>query len=352
MRMRIATISTRTVVAVVALGALVARPTAADGPYKLIKEIPIGGEGGWDYLNVDSAAKRLYVSHASKVVVVDTAKDTVVGEIGDTPGVHGAVPATPGRVVVSNGRGSNASIVDAKTLQTIGKVPTDANPDFIMFEPGRKEVYTFNGTGRSATVIDPVTEKVVATIPLGGKPEAGVADPGAKRVYVNIENQNNIAVIDTATHTVVANWPIAPGEDAAGLAIDLKNHRLFVGAHNNLMLMVDSTNGKVVAQVPIGAGVDSTWFDPGTGYAFSSCGDGTLTIAHEDSPAKLTVVQTLATERGARTMALDSKTHRIYVAAAKFEAPAAPAAGAAPGRGRPTMVPNSMRVLVYGINGK
>ena len=351
MRMRIAT---GTLAAVVALGVAVARPIAADGPYQLIKEIAIGGEGGWDYLNVDSAAKRLYVSHGTKVVVVDVANDTIVGEIADTPGVHGAVPTTPGRVVVSNGRGGNASIVDAKTLQTITKVTTEANPDFIMFDPGKKEVYTFNGTGRSASVIDPVTEKVVTTIPLGGKPEAGVADPGAKRVYVNIENTNNIAVIDTTTHTVVANWPIAPGEEAAGLAIDLKNHRLFVGAHNNLMLMLDSTSGKVLAQVPIGAGVDATWFDPGTGYAFSSCGDGTVTIAHEDSPEKLTVIQTLATERGARTMALDAATHRIYLAAAKYETPAAPPAGAAPapGRGRPSMVPNSMHLLVYGINGK
>jgi YVTN family beta-propeller protein len=331
----------------------IGRPVAADGPYQFIKDIQIGGEGGWDYLNIDSGAKRLYLSHATKVVVVDLARDAIVGEIADTPGVHGAVPATVGRVVVSNGRGNNASIVDARTLQTIAKVPTDGNPDFIMFEPGKKEVYTFNGTGRSATVIDPVSEKVVATIPLGGKPEAGVADPAAGRVYVNIENQNSIAVIDTSSHTVAANWPIAPGEDAAGLAIDVTTHRLFIGAHNNLMLMMDSTNGKVIAQVPIGAGVDATWFDPGTGYVFSSCGDGTVTIAHEDSPATMTVVQTLMTERGSRTMALDPSTHRIYLAAAKYEAPAAPADGApAPGRGRAVMVPNSMRVLVYGVNGK
>ena len=167
--MRIATVG---LAAVVGVCVAVARPMAADGPYQLIKLVVIGGEGGWDYLNVDSAAKRLYVSHATKVVVVDLATDTIVGKIPDTPGVHGAVAATAGRVVVSNGRGGNASIVDAKTLQTISTVPTDANPDFILFEPGRKEVYTFNGTGRSATVIDPATEKVVATIPLGGKPEA------------------------------------------------------------------------------------------------------------------------------------------------------------------------------------
>ncbi len=334
--------------AVVALGLFAARPHAADGPYQLVKDIQIGGEGGWDYLNVDSAAKRLYVSHATKVVVIDLAKNEILGEIADTPGVHGAVSTGPlGRVFTSNGRGNSASIVDAKTLQTISKVETPANPDFIMFEPKQKEVYTFNGGGRSATVIDAASGKVMATIPLGGKPEAGVSD-GAGRVFVNVEDKHNIAVIDIAKHEVVANWPIAPGEEAAGLALDIKNHRLFIGAHNSLMLMMDSTTGRVVAQVPIGPGVDATWFDPGTGYVFSSCGDGTLTIAHEDSPAKLTVLQTLKTERGARTMALDPSTHRIYVAAARYEAPAA----GAPANARPQIVPNSMHLLVYGIDGK
>lgn len=334
--------------ALAALTIVAARPFAAD-TYQLVKEIQIGGEGGWDYLSVDTEAKRLYVSHATKVVVVDLATDKVAGEIADTPGVHGAVPAGAGRIATSNGRGNNVSIVDAKTLQTTAKVTTEGNPDFILFEPKQAEVYTFNGAGRSASVINPATAAVVATIPLGGKPEAGVADPGAGRIYVNIENMNSIAVIDVAAHKVVANWPIAPGEEAAGLAIDTKSHRLFIGAHNNLMLMMDSTNGKVVAQVPIGAGVDSTWFDPGTGYAFSSCGDGTVTIAHEDSPDKLTVVQTLNTERGARTMALDPTTHRIYLAAAKF---GPPPADAPPGRGRGTIVPDSFHILVYGIGGK
>ena len=347
MRMRVALAGTL-VVAVAVLGLFAARPRAAEEPYQLIKDIQIGGEGGWDYLNVDSAAKRLYVSHATKVVVVDTAKNEVVGEIADTPGVHGAVAAPSlGRIFTSNGRGNTASIVDAKTLQTISKVETPANPDFIMYEPKQKEVYTFNGGGKSATVIDAASGKVVATIPLGGKPEAGVSD-GVGRVFVNVENLNTIAVIDVATHAVVATWPIAPGEEAAGLALDTKNHRLFIGAHNRLMVMMDSTNGKVVGQVPIGPGVDATWFDPGTGYAFSSCGDGTTTIAHEDSPDKLTVVQTLKTERGARTMALDSSTHRIYLAAARYEAPAA----GAPADARPVIVPNSMHLLVYGINGK
>ncbi len=333
--------------AALVVGLLSVQPKAADGPYQFIKDVQIGGEGGWDYLTVDAAAKRLYISHGTKVVVYDMAKDEVVGEIADTPGVHGAVIASDGHVFTSNGRGNNASMVDAKTLQTIKKVETEGNPDFIMYEPKQKEVYTFNGTGKSASVID-ASGKVVATIPLGGKPEAGVPDPSVGRVYVNNETGNSIAVIDVAKHEVVATWPIAPGESAAGLAIDTKNHRLFVGAHNNKMLMMDATNGKIVAEVPIGAGVDATWFDPGTGYAFSSCSTGTVTVAHEDSPDKMSVVQTLETARGARTMALDSATHRIYLAAAKYQDPPA----GSPANARPTMIPGSMHLLVYGINAK
>jgi YVTN family beta-propeller protein len=322
---------------------------AQDGPYRLVKEIKVGGEGGWDYLSVDSAAKRLYVSHATKAVVIDLSKDMVVGEIPDTPGIHGAIAVPPNRIFTSNGRGNNASIVDARTLQLITKVETAANPDFIMYEPKHKEVYTMNGRGMSATVIDAAAGKVVATIPLGGKPEAAVTDVAADRVYVNIEDKNSVAVIDATKHAVVANWPIAPGEEASGLAIDVKNHRLFIGASNKLMLMMDSTNGKIVGQVPIGTGVDSTWFDPQTGYAFSSSGDSTTTIAHEDAPDKLTVIQTLKTAQGARTMTIDPVTHRIYMPTAEFNPPPA---GAAPGRGRATLVPDSMKILVFGLNGK
>jgi len=329
------------------VGALAVAPKAADGPYQFIKDVQIGGEGGWDYLTLDAAAKRLYISHGTKVVVYDLTKDAVVGEIADTPGVHGAVIASDGHIFTSNGRESKASMVDAKTLQTIKKVETQGNPDFIMYEPKQKEVYTFNGTGRSATVID-AAGNVVATIPLGGKPEAGVPDPGAGRVYVNNETASTIVVIDVAKHEVVANWSIAPGESAAGLAIDLKNHRLFIGAHNNKMLMMDSTNGRIIAEVPIGGGVDATWFDPGTGYAFSSCSTGTVTIAHEDAPDKLTVVQTLQTATGARTMALDPATHRIYLAAAKYTPPPE----GSPANARPAMVPGSMHIKVYGINGQ
>jgi YVTN family beta-propeller protein len=289
---------------------------AAD--YKLLMEIPVGGAGGFDYLTVDPDARRLYVSHGTKAVVIDLEANKVVGEIADTPGIHGVAIATDlGIGYTSNGREAKASMFDLKTLATKQKVETGLNPDAILYEPGKQEIYTFNGRGNSATVIEAKTGKVVATIPLSGKPETGVADPKAGRVYNNIETKNEIAVIDTATHTVVTNWPIAPGGEAAGMAIDLEHHRLFVGCHlpeaKPVMEMLDSATGKIVASVPIGTGTDATAFDPGTQLAFSSCGDGTVTIAHEDSPDKLTVVQTLTTARGARTMTVDSKTHRIYL---------------------------------------
>ena len=333
--------------AVLAIGLISGEARAADGPYKLIKDVAIGGDGGWDYLTVDAAAKRLYISHGTKVVVFDMVKDTIAGEILDTPGVHGAVIASDGHIFTSNGRENKASMVDATTLATIKKIDTGGNPDFIMYDPRQREVYTFNGSGKSATVIN-AAGTVVATIPLGGKPEAGVPDVAAGRVYVNNETGNSIAVIDGAKHEVVATWPIAPGESAAGLAFDPTSKRLFIGAHNSKMLMMDSTNGKIVAEVPIGAGVDSTWFDPGTGYAFSSCSTGTVTVAHMDAPDKLTVVQTLETARGARTMALDPATHRIYVAAAKYQDPPA----GSPATARPTIIPGSMHLLIYGIDGK
>jgi YVTN family beta-propeller protein len=313
----------------------------ADGPYHLIKGIPVGGEGGWDYLSVDSAGQRLYVSHGTKVVVIDLAKDQVVGEITNTPGI--AIAQDLGLGVTSNGREDKAGIVDLKTLQTLSKVDTGKNPDGMLYEPGRKEAYLFNGRSQSATVVDAKGGKVVATIPLGGKPEFAQADPAAGRVYDNLEDKNEVAVIDTKSHQVVTNWPIAPGEEASGMAIDLKNHRLFLGCGGSkTMVMMDSTSGKVIASVPIGQGVDANAFDPGTGFAFASCGDGTTTIAHEDTPDMLTVVQTLETQRGSRTMTIDPKTHKIYLAAAKFEAPAE-------GQRRGKMVPDSFKILVYGM---
>ncbi len=322
----------------------------ADGSYRLIKEIPIGGEGGWDYLSNDAASHRLYVSHASKVVVIDTLKDEVVGEIADTPGIHGFVVAPElGRGFSSNGRENKASIVDLKTLQTLAKVATGENPDAILYEPGRSEVYTFNGRGQSATVFEAATGKIVATIPVGGKPEFAQADPVAGRVYVNIEDKNEVIAIETKTHQIVNHWPLAPGEEATGLDIDLAHHRLIIGCSNEKMIVMDSTTGKVVASIDAGKGIDATAFDPGTQLAFASAGgSGTVTIAREDSPDKFTVVQTLTTERSARTMTLDASTHKIYLASAQFEAPVTPPP-AGGGRQRPKMIPGSFKVLVYGL---
>jgi DNA-binding beta-propeller fold protein YncE len=320
----------------------------ADEPYHFIKEIPVGGDGGWDYLSVDSTGQRLYVSHGTEVVVIDLAKDQVAGVITNTPGVHGvAVASSLGLGVTSIGRENKAGIVDLKTLQTLSRVDTVQGPDGMLYDPGQKEAYLFCGRAQAATVVDVKGAKVVATIPLGGRPEFATVDPKAGRVYDNLENKSEVAVIDTKSHQVVTNWPIAPGEEGSGMAIDVKHHRLFIGCHNKLTVMVDNTNGKVLASVPIGNGVDADAFDPGTQLAFASCGDGTTTIAKEEAPDKLTAVQTLTTEPGARTMALDPRTHKIYLATAKFGAQAEPANGER--RRRPPMIPGSFKILVYGM---
>lgn len=316
--------------------------SAAKAPeYRALGEIQVGGASGWDYLSIDPDARRLYVTHGTHIVVIDLDTQKVVGDIPDTPRVHGfAVAADLGRGFSSNGDEAKVGIVELKTLKTLSKVATGANPDAIVYEPTRKEVYAFNGKGHSATVIAAATGEVLATIDLPGKPEFATVDSQAGRVFVNIEDKNTILAIDTAQHKVVATWPIAPGESASGMAFDATHHRLFIGCENKLMEMIDSTNGKVVASVPIQSGVDANAFDAGLQLAFSSNGEGTVTIAHEDSPTKLTVVQTLRTQPSARTMALDPRTHRIYLSAATL----APGAG----QRRPATVPGSFRILVYG----
>jgi DNA-binding beta-propeller fold protein YncE len=315
----------------------------ADEPYHFIKEIPVGGEGGWDYLAVDSSAQRLYLSHATKVVVIDLSNDQIAGEITNTIGVHGIALAPKfNRGFVSDGRANQVSIFDLKTLQTVATVATGKNPDCIMMGPKQEEVYAFDGRDHAATVIASDSGKVVATIPLPGKPEFAQLDAKAGRMFDNIEDQSEVAVIDTESHQVVTNWPVAPGESPSGMAIDHKSHHLFLGCDNQLMVMMDDRSGKVLATVPIGDGVDANAFDPGTKLAFASCGDGTTTIAHEDGDT-LTVVQTLKTERGARTMALDARTHNIYLVTARMEAPA-------PGERRGKIVPGTFKVLVYGMH--
>ena len=314
--------------------------------YRLLKTIPVGAEGGWDYLSVDAAARRLYVSHATKVVVIDIDKDEVVGEITDTPGVHGfAIAPELGLGFASNGRENKISIVDLKTLKTIAKADTGQNPDCVLYVPGHQEVYTFNGRSKDASVLEAKTGKLIATIPLGGKPEFAVYDPDTDRVYNNVEDTSMVAAIDAKTHTVAAMWPLAPGEEASGMAIDLKSHHLFIVAGNKLMIVMDNATGKVVKTIPTGDGTDACVYDPGTGLAMASAGEGFVTIAKYTAPDKLSVTQTLKTARGARTMTLDPKTHKIYLSAAEYEE-AAPAVAGQPAP-RPKMKPGSFKVLVF-----
>jgi DNA-binding beta-propeller fold protein YncE len=312
---------------------------AAATGFHILNEIKIGGEGGWDYLTVDSAAQRLYVSHATHVVVVDLATGKVVGDIPDTPGVHGIALATElNRGFISNGRGNNITIFDMKTLKATGTVAAEMNPDDICYDRGSQRVFAFNGRSRSATVVDAKAGTVAATIPLPGKPEFSVAD-GKGHIYTNIEDTNEIVEIDASKATVIKKFALTGCEGPSGMAMDTKARRIFSVCGNRTMAISDPDKGTVVATVPIGAGPDGVVFDPGTGYAMSSNGDGTLTIVQQ-SGGKYEVVENIATERGARTIALDEKTHRVYL-------PSATAGQAAAG-GRAPYLPDSFKVLVVG----
>jgi len=285
---------------------------------------------------VDSTARRLYVSHNTHVVVVDPDAGKVVGDIPDTPGVHGIalVPAL-NRGFVSNGRGNNVTIFDTKTLKLISQVPTGQNPDDIAFEPKSGRIFTFNGRSNDSTAIDAKSGMVVTTFPVGGKPEFAVADDKG-HVYANIENTNEIIEIDAAKPAILKRYSLSPCDGPSGLAIDLKKRRLFSVCSNRLMIVSDPDAGKVLAMPAIGQGSDGVIFDPSTGYAISSNGDGTLTIVQETN-GKYEVVENVATARGARTIALDDKTHNVYL----------PVADPLPGQRR-GFAPDSFKVLVVG----
>ena len=307
--------------------------------YHVTGEIKIGGEGGWDYLTVDSAARRLYVSHATHVVVVDLDANKVIGDIPDTPGVHGiAIAPELNRGFISNGRGNNVTIFDLKTLKATGKAATGENPDSIRYDSVSGRVFAFNGRSKNATAIDGKSGTVAATIALPGKPEFSVAD-GKGKVYVNIEDTNEIVEIDAAKAVVSKKYSLSPCDGPSGLAIDAKNRRLFSVCSNRLMAVSDPDAGKVIATPAIGGGSDGAAFDPGAGYAFSSNGDGTLTIVQQTG-GKWDVLENIATERGARTIAVDEQTHKVYLSAAKT----APSAGG----GRATFLPDTFKVLVVG----
>lgn len=325
---------------------LAAVAVAAAGPgYHVVKTYKLGGEGGWDYLTVDASARRFYISRGTHVMVLDADSGKNVGEIPDTPGVHGiALAPELGKGFVSNGREGTVTVFDIKTLAPIGsKIKVGENPDAILYEPATKRVFTFNGRSQDSTAIDAASGKVLGTIKLDGKPEFAASDAKGE-VFVNIEDKSELTVIDPNKLEVKAKWPLAPCTEPSGLAIDRKNRRLFVGCDNKMMAVVDADSGKILATPAIGEGVDATAYDDESGLAFASCGEGVLTVVKEDSPQKFRVVENVKTEPGARTMALDMKTHNVFTVTAKFGPP--PAATADNPHPRRTILPDTFEVLV------
>ncbi len=319
---------------------------SSPGNYRILKTYEVGGEGAWDYLTIDAEGRRLFVTRSTRVMVLDADTGQSLGEIADTPGVHGvALVPEFGRGFTSNGKAGGATIFDLKTLKVIGSVKTGENPDAIVYEPTTKRIFTLNGRSKDATAIDAATGEPLGRIELGGKPEFAVAD-GKGKLFVNLEDQNEVVVLDPKELKVTARWPLAPGEEPSGLAIDVKNRRLFSVCGNKMMVVLDADSGKVVATPTIGENVDGAAFDPTTDLAFSSNGDGTLTIVHEESPSTFTVVQNVVTLRGARTMALDPKTRNVYLPTAKFGPPPAPTAENP--HARPSALPGSFQIIVVG----
>ena len=334
---------------IVAADPVVSARSKAPGPsgYHLLKKIPLGGEGFWDYITFDPATRRLYISRGSRVVVLEVDSGKTVGEIPNTDGVHGIALAPEfNRGFTSNGRAGTVTIFDLKTLKVIGSAQAGTNPDAIIYDPSSKRVFAMNGRSKNATGIDAATGSVVGTIPLDGKPEFAVAD-GAGHVYVNIEDKSEEQVIDSRNLKVTATWPLKPCQEPSGLAMDITHRRLFAGCDNKMMAVIDANSGKVVATPEIGEGVDANAFDAELGYAYSSNGEsGTLTVVHEVSPDQYSVVENVPTQAHARTMALDPKTHQVFLVTADFgPAPAATPDNAHP---RPTMVKDSFVVLIFG----
>ena len=320
--------------------------SAADPGYNVIKTYKLGGEGGWDYLNLDSSSRRLYISRATHVIVIDADSGKPVGDIPDTPGVHGiALAPELGRGFISNGREGTVTIFDLQTLKLITKVKVGDNPDAILYDPATKRVFTFNGKSHDSTAIDAAKGTVLGTIKLEGKPEFAASD-GKGEIFVNIEDKSQLDAIDPAKLEVKSRWPLAPCEEPSGLSIDREHRRLFAGCDNKMMAVVDADSGKVLATPAIGDGVDATAFDPSTGLAFASCGEGVLTVVREESPSKFSVAETVKTQEGARTLALDDKTHQVFVVTAKFGPPPAPTADQP--HPRHSILPDTFVVLVLG----
>jgi DNA-binding beta-propeller fold protein YncE len=319
---------------------------AAASGYHVVQTWKVGGDGGWDYLKIDSQARRLYISRATRVLVIDADSGKSVGEIPDTPGVHGIALAPEfSKGFTSNGRENTVNVFDLTTLKVLNKIKVGARPDAIIYDPATKRVFTFNAGSQDATAIDAAKGEVVGSIPLGGKPEFAASDSKGT-VFVNLEDKNQLFALDPDKLTVKQRWDLPGCEEPSGLAMDQKNRRLFVGCGNKTMPIVDADSGKILTTLPIGDGVDATAFDDATGLAFASCGEGVLTVVREESPDKFTVVENVPTQKGARTMALDSKTHNAYTVTAKFGPPPAPTADQP--HPRPSQIPDTFVVLVVG----
>ena len=321
-----------------------AAQSAGASGYHLLKTIPVPGDTGWDYLKFDPSSRQLFISRGDHVAVVNVDTGKEVADIAGMQRIHGIVLAPEfNRGFVTDGQAAKVWIFDLKTLKVTGSAAAAPDADGEVYDPSSKRVFTMNGDSKSSTVIDAKTGKVLGTIDLGGGPEFPVAD-GQGHVYANIETTSEIVEIDANTMQITHRWPLAPGDSPSGLAMDTTNRILFSGCHNKMMAIVNADTGKVIASPAIGQGVDATRFDPGTGDAFSSNGDGTLTVIHEDSPTQFSVVENVQTERGARTMALDPTTHEVFLVTAKFE----PLPANAPPRTRRKMVAGSFHVLVFG----
>lgn len=321
-----------------------AAQSAGASGYHLLKTIPVPGDTGWDYLKFDPSSRQLFISRGDHVAVVNVDTGKEVADIAGMQRIHGIVLAPEfDRGFVTDGQAAKVWIFDLKTLKVTGSAAAAPDADGEVYDPSSKRVFTMNGDSKSSTVIDAKTGKVLGTIDLGGGPEFPVAD-GQGHVYANIETTSEIVEIDANAMQITHRWPLAPGDSPSGLAMDTTNRILFSGCHNKMMAIVNADTGKVIASPAIGQGVDATRFDPGTGDAFSSNGDGTLTVIHEDSPTQFRVVENVQTERGARTMALDPTTHQVFLVTAKFE----PLPANAPPRTRRKMVAGSFHVLVFG----
>lgn len=317
---------------------------AQNSTYTIADKIKLEGDGSWDYLAVDEPGERLFVSHGSMVQVVSTKDKKPVGTIPDTKGVHGiALAHDLGKGFISNGRDSSVTVFDLKTLATLAKVKvTGANPDAILYDDFSKKVFVYNGRSANATVLDAKTDKVLGTIALEGKPEFSVTD-GKGLVYVNIEDKNLVTVINATTLKVEHAWPIEKGDEPSGLALDNKTHRLFIVCGNKLMVIMNAEDGKTVASLPIGDHCDGVAFDPSLKCAYSSNGEGTITVVKEENENTFKVAETINTQKGARTIAVNQRTHRLYLPTAEYGP--APAPTKENQRPRPSIVPGTFTIL-------